>query len=121
MPFELALAVGMQKWQQPKHDWYVFEERRHRIAKSLSDLNGTEVYIHSGKPALLLGELTNVFVRSKHQPNVGTLVSLYKDLTDWVPALKRDLKTKTLFQSRPFKDIVVYAQARAKHHIPGLN
>ena len=120
MPFELGLAVAMQKWKQPKHDWYVFEERRHRIAKSLSDLNGTEVYIHNGTPVGLLREMSNIFVRQKHQPTVSTLVNLHRDLTKWVPALKRNLKTKTVFESRPFRDIVLYAQARAKHYVPSL-
>src|SRR5206468_1185611 len=39
MPFELGLAVSPRRSRA--HEWFVFEERRHRLMKSLSDLNGT--------------------------------------------------------------------------------
>ncbi len=31
-----------------KHVWFVCESRNYRLAKSLSDLNGTDPFIHDG-------------------------------------------------------------------------
>jgi hypothetical protein len=45
MPFELGLTVGMA---DADHAWIVCETRRHRVSKPLSDLDGTDVYIHNG-------------------------------------------------------------------------
>lgn len=41
MPFELGLAVDWALAANPKHAWFVFESKSHRLQKSLSDLNGT--------------------------------------------------------------------------------
>jgi hypothetical protein len=58
MPFELGLAVSWSNTpRQTNHTWFVFEARRHRIQKSLSDLNGTDVYIHDGTADGVLREL----------------------------------------------------------------
>ena len=42
MPFELGLAVALEKTQRGRHEWLVFEARPHRVWKSLSDLAGTD-------------------------------------------------------------------------------
>ncbi|MGH7302338.1 MAG: hypothetical protein ACRELZ_03545 [Candidatus Rokuibacteriota bacterium] len=48
MPFELGLAVSPGR--DRAHEWFVFEEQRHRLKKSLSDLNGTDPHIHAMQP-----------------------------------------------------------------------
>jgi hypothetical protein len=120
MPFELGLAVAMKEWANPKHCWYVFEKKNHRLAKSLSDLNGTEVHIHQDGAVGVLRALSNIFVRTEHQPTVATLELLYRDLVAWVPTLKKNLRTRTLFEARPFSDVVLYAQTCAKNRVPTL-
>jgi len=55
MPFELGLAVTPTRGT--RHEWCVFEERRYRLMKSLSDLNGTDPHIHDGKPEGVLRAL----------------------------------------------------------------
>src|SRR5271168_2397684 len=62
MPFELGLTVGMG---HADHAWIVCETRRHRVSKSLSDLDGTDVYIHNGTVRGVLRELCNAFVRNR--------------------------------------------------------
>ena len=49
MPFEVGLAAGMEAHGDHTHYWYAFEEKKYRALKSLSDLNGTEVYAHGGR------------------------------------------------------------------------
>lgn len=47
MPFKLGLAVALNI-RNRRATWYVCEGVRHRVSKSLSDLNGTDVRIHGG-------------------------------------------------------------------------
>ena len=49
MPFELGLAVALDAaFPKKRHTWFVFETAQWRMQKSLSDLNGTDVYVHGG-------------------------------------------------------------------------
>jgi hypothetical protein len=48
MPFELGLTVALARSDHPDHSWIVCEAVPHRIKKSLSDLDGTDPYIHGG-------------------------------------------------------------------------
>jgi hypothetical protein len=50
MPFELGLAVAQQKTVNPNHKWFVLEALPHRLNKSLSDLDGSDPYIHGDTP-----------------------------------------------------------------------
>src|SRR5437588_4429091 len=50
MPFELGLAVALEKTRRGRHEWLVFETQPHRVWKSLSDLAGTDEYVHGGTP-----------------------------------------------------------------------
>ena len=84
MPFELGLAIAWQKLGPRDHTWFVFEAMQRRAEKSLSDLSGTDVYIHHGKVHGVFTELCNAFVRLKSQPtaqaNGGNLPSPEKAL-----------------------------------------
>ena len=48
MPFELGITVGID---DPGHAWIVCESKLRRLNKSLSDLDGTDAYIHEGTEA----------------------------------------------------------------------
>ncbi len=72
MPFELGLAVAIAKMERRKHEWFVFESVRHRLNKSLSDLAGTDPYIHEGTSRGVLGALVNVLSRSRHAESSRT-------------------------------------------------
>jgi len=119
LPFELGLAVASAKLQRVRENWYVFEAVRHRLSKSLSDLDGSDPYIHNSTPERLLRELTNALVRRRRQPTVRQLEDLYSDLKKAVPALKRELKTDTLFAARPFRDLITVATRRVQVRIVG--
>jgi hypothetical protein len=71
MPFELGLSVAHQKALKGKtHEWFVCEAKAFRIVKSLSDLNGTDPFIHDGQVAGLFRELCAIFQRPGRQPTV---------------------------------------------------
>jgi hypothetical protein len=120
MPFELGLAVAGSVHARDGHQWYVFEAKRFRVQKSLSDINGTEAYIHGGGPIGVLRELTNALARTRHRPTVRELRAVYLDLKRSAAILKRDLATQTLFDTRPFLDLVFAASLSARSRIPSL-
>lgn len=113
MPFELGLAVAFHWRQNTKHTWFVFETERWRIQKSLSDLNGTDVYIHGGTSEGVFRELATAFVRVTRQPTVKQMQAIYEEITTEMPKLLADAGTDDPFQARVFKDISVYAGALA--------
>jgi hypothetical protein len=78
MPFELGLAVGYHTRRANKeHTWFVFETKPWRLQKSLSDLNGTDVYTHGGTSAGVFRELLSAFVRHHNQPTVRQMTVIY--------------------------------------------
>ena len=108
MPFELGLAVAHERAGH-RHMWFVFEEMNRRILKSLSDLNGTDVYIHDGKIDGVFRELSNALSREERQPGLPQMWMIYRELRNAVPAVLRRTGSKTLFEARPFRDLSVIA------------
>ncbi|PYN42903.1 MAG: hypothetical protein DMD95_15420 [Candidatus Rokuibacteriota bacterium] len=61
MPFEVGLAVATARWR-PAHQWFLLEARPYRVQQTLSDLGGTDAYIHGDRPRQLLIALTDALV-----------------------------------------------------------
>lgn len=120
MAFELGLAVLWAKKGGRRHEWFVFESMRRRINKSLSDLDGTDPYIHDGGPFGVLRELTNVLVRSRHRPTIQDLKAIYGDVRKAAIRIRDDYPRKSLYEARPFKDLVLGAQISAGKRIKSL-
>ena len=87
MPFELGLAVTLQRLQPGTRAWFVFESRNRRLEKSLSDLGGTDVYVHDGKRSGVFRALCNALIRTRHQPNVQQMEGIYQDLRKNLPEI----------------------------------
>ena len=111
MPFELGLSVAWQKLEPGKHTWFVFESKLRRVEKSLSDLSGTDVYVHEGKPQGIFRELCSAFVRAQRQPDVQQMELVYKGLKRAIPDLLRKAGSDTVFQARVFSDLRVLSRA----------
>lgn len=107
MPFELGLAVG----SRPRHTWFVFESKIRRVQKSLSDLNGTDIYIHEGTPRGVFRELCNAFARNKQQPTVQAMELIYRRLKKSLPSIMAEAGTLTPFSARVFLGLVVRASS----------
>jgi hypothetical protein len=78
MPFELGLAVAIEKASKSRtRGWFVCESQSYRLAKSLSDLNGTDPFIHDGTIEGVFRELGNMFRRPGRQPSVQQMRTIY--------------------------------------------
>jgi hypothetical protein len=80
MPFELGLTVALERTIAHNHAWVVCESQRYRLNKSLSDLDGTDVYIHDGTIRGVFRELCNSFARVDRQPTVTQMMQIYRVL-----------------------------------------
>lgn len=110
MPFELGITVGVGN---AKHSWIVCETVRRRINKSLSDLDGTDVYIHGGAVRRVFRELCNAFVRNRRQPSVEQTMQIYRILRSRSASILRNAGAKDPFNARVFLDLCVLASAAA--------
>lgn len=113
MPFELGLTVALARSAHPDHSWIVCETAPHRIKKSLSDLDGTDPYIHAGTVAGVLRELGNAFVGTARQPSVAEMAKIYRLLRAQLPAVLRRCGAKDLLSARVFKELSVRASLAA--------
>ncbi|MGB8011281.1 MAG: hypothetical protein WCF68_06695 [Terriglobales bacterium] len=114
MPFELGLAVGWARANQ-RHRWFVFESVARRLAKSMSDLDGTDPYVHEGTVRGVMREVCNAFVRP-NQPTVPQMMKMYRDLRRGVPKILHNAGAKSLFTARAFSDLCLAAAGlRSKH------
>ena len=109
MPFELGLAVAFHWPHSTKHTWFVLETEKWRIQKSLSDLNGTDVYVHGGTVDGVFRELAKAFIRLTRQPTVRQLRTIYQEIKDTLPKFLDAAGSEDPFQARVFQDISVYA------------
>lgn len=108
MPFELGLAVAHEKLGG-EHVWFVFEKMDGRLEKSLSDLKGTDIYIHRGKPGGVFAKLGNAFLRPKPRPTVPQMTAIYLGLRNSVPRIMHETGADSLFEAGPFQELAALA------------
>lgn len=114
MPFELGLAVAFEKASKSRtRGWFVCESQSYRLAKSLSDLNGTDPFIHDGTIEGVFRELGNMFRRPGRQPSVQQMRTIYRKLRINLPAVLRQAGSGTPYTARVFRDLSVIASAAA--------
>jgi hypothetical protein len=120
MPFELGLTVALERSELPEHSWIVCETVPHRIKKSLSDLDGTDAYIHGGTVAGVFRELGNAFVGSSRQPSVTEMSQIYRLLRVHFRSVLKKAGAKDPFNARVFKELCVRA-SNAAGELSSLN
>lgn len=113
MPFELGLAVAHAKNFRGAHQWFVFETVPHRLKKSLSDVDGTDAYVHSGAPKQVLVQLSNALLRKRKTRSIGQLEDSYQKLRKAAKVIRND-SGNSLFGAKAFKDLVVAATTLAE-------
>jgi hypothetical protein len=111
MPFELGLVVAWDKLHPGEHVWFVFESKKRRLLKSLSDLAGTDAYVHGGRPRGLFRELSNALVRAGRRPTVGEMARVFRALHSDLPAIRKRAGARSAFEPRVFAELVVTAHA----------
>jgi len=118
MPFELGLAVAsaeidLDGRSDSRDSWFVFEAKRFRLAKSLSDLGGTDPRIHGGSIEGVMRELGNTFVRRARGDvySVTEMMKTYRVVRLQAEAIKRQTGAQSLFEARVFRLLCTAARA----------
>ena len=114
MAFEPGLTVAMDRASKEKHTWFVFEARRSRLDRSLSDLAGTDAYFHGARPAGVFRELSNAFVRREHQTSVQEMQRVFHELRRALPVIVHKAGARSPFTARVFNDLCALAGAITK-------
>jgi len=115
MPFELGLAVAWEKLKEPSHTWFVFEARPRRLSKSLSDLDGTDPYIHGNTVEGILRQLGHALIHEEKQPSFAKMLSVYRYIHKELPTILRVSGARSIFDGgRAFRDVGLAATLRAK-------
>lgn len=117
MPFELGLSV-MYAQYDPRHTWFVFEKMLYRPLKSLSDINGTDIYCHDGFPEGVFRETAKAFIRERRQPTVRQMRAVYAGLQKSRPRLQHDAGVESVFSARVFRELSVLASELAVKLVP---
>jgi hypothetical protein len=102
------MAVAHEK-SSDSHAWFVFEALDRRIMKSLSDLNGTDVYIHGGKIEGVFGQLGNAFLRKGPQATAPQMRGIYRKLRSSVFGVLRETGARNVFEARAFQTLSAVA------------
>lgn len=114
MAFELGLAVAWDWLHPQQHLWFVYETRDRRALKSLSDLAGTDVYIHDGTPQGVFRELGNALVRTTaSQPTMRDMEVVFARLRRTLPTIMRRTGARSVFEARVFQELVLAAGSLA--------
>ena len=118
MPFELGLSVAWSRISQNRrHRWFVCESDGYRLQKSLSDLNGIDPKVHSGRINDVFVELRNIFARSGHQPSVQEMKAIYLDVRKKLPGILSRAGRPSLYTPSVFRDIRLAASASAAKNV----
>ena len=121
MPFELGLVVGWQNAAPSGHSWFVFESSRHRLQKSLSDLNGTDPFIYGSSSDGVLREIRNALARHDIQPTAVQIRSIFDDLKEnAASSILESANASSVFEARAFAELAVAARRPAEVFVPGL-
>jgi hypothetical protein len=113
MPFELGLAVAWQKVGDASHVWFVMEAVNYRLAKSLSDLSGTDAYIHNGTIKGVFREMGNALVRKGRKPGVLEMWRIYRAVREKIPVILGRCGAQSVFEARVFREISFAAKVAA--------
>jgi hypothetical protein len=113
MPFELGLSVAWERVGNRKHTWFVFERKSRRLSKSLSDLNGTDEYVHGATIGGVFREICNAFVRPGRQPSVQQMRNIYRNVGRGLPEVLRRTGANSIYNARAFREICVMASDSA--------
>lgn len=114
MPFELGLAVGLKTTDR----WIVLERKRHRLGKTLSDLNGYDPYIHEGKPELVLQAISNAFKRRKPpHPTLANMKRVHRNVVSVAAKVKAE--HGPILTAEGFRAFTAIAQGFAEGEVLG--
>jgi len=115
MPFELGIAVAAARFKNANHKWFVFDTKKHRISKAISDLGGVNVRIDDKSPGSILKCLMNALSRESGTPTYENLLQIHAAVAKVARKIQQEFE---LFDAKPFADLSYVAVETAQTIIP---
>lgn len=110
MPLELGMAITWAKLFPEHHTFFLFETEERRVQKSLSDLNGTDAYVHFGQIEGVFCELRNALARDgAKQPPVLRMLKTYAFVLDKQDRILKNAGTRNIYAASVFRDLCFVA------------
>lgn len=98
--------------------WFVFESVDRRAEKSLSDLKGTDMYVHDGTPDGVFREIGNAMVGSGRHVTIEDQRRVFNALRDDLPEVMAQFGAKTCFEANVFWRLRLLASLRVDNEPP---
>ncbi len=105
MPFELGIAFALRRLER-NHKFLLLEAKRHRLQKTLSDLNGIDPAIHSGTTAGIISCILSSLGEPFGNPDPRSVESVRRQLAKVVPILKTHHGRDNVYSRAIFRDLV---------------
>jgi hypothetical protein len=93
MAFETGIIYGLSHSTPSKYQWFLLESQKHRLNRTLSDLNGHDPKIHADRPDRVIRIVIDWFrpiTAGYRLPSPLQVVGVYKELLSRLPRLSRD-------------------------------
>jgi hypothetical protein len=120
MPLELGMTIAWAKLHPQRHTWFLWESTPRRLQKSMSDLDGTDPYIHSGTVEGVLSELRNAFVRDI-SPSVQNMMAAYRIVEEQIERILAGAGTRNIYAASVFRELcLVSLDAIRRYHYQSL-
>jgi hypothetical protein len=108
MPLELGLTITWAKLHPKRHTWFLWESTPRRLQKSMSDLDGTDPYIHRGTIQGVLSELRNAFLRDGAPP-VQKMTETYHLVESNLEGILADAASSNIYTASVFRELCFVA------------
>jgi hypothetical protein len=104
MPLELGMTITWEILNPDQHTWFVCESEPYRLQRSVSDLNGTDPYIHNGTPEGVMRELCNAFPHDRTL-SVPNMLEVYRFVNGLLDAILRRKGTRNPYDRSVFDEL----------------
>ena len=118
MPLELGLTITWAKLHPKDHTWFLWESTPRRVQKSMSDLDGTDAYIHMGTPEGVMSELRNAFPVDD-APTVPQMLKIYKFVGDNLDPILAKSGAKNVYAASVFRELCWLSSSLSALLLPG--
>jgi hypothetical protein len=113
MPFELGIAVALARADK-KHKFILLEAERHRLQKTLSDVNGIDPGIHGATVRGVISCVLSLLGKQRVNPYPKQVAHIHRQLWKTVPFLKRNHGRSNIYSRAIFDELVAGAFTLAK-------
>jgi len=114
MPFELGIAFALSRLEK-SHKFVLLEAKRHRLQKTLSDMNGIDPGIHNATVSGVISCVLSHLGKPHRNPNAKTVARIHRQLWKTIPSLKAIHGRANIYSRSIFSELVDGAISLAKN------